>query len=63
MAVYTTIKPVKAKQSEGLFDDNAVVLRDEQEKPSMRHSDILRKNRVASFFGMQKCVLVKQSAH
>ena len=32
MAVYTTINPVKAKQSEGLFDDNAVVLRDEQEK-------------------------------
>lgn len=32
MAVYTTIQLVKAKQSEGLFDDNAIVLRDEQEK-------------------------------
>ena len=32
MAVYTTIQSVKAKHSNGLFDDSAIVLRDEQEK-------------------------------
>ena len=32
MAVYTTIQSVKAKQVNGLFDDSAIVLRDEQEK-------------------------------
>lgn len=31
MAVYTTIQSVKSKQSNGLFDDKIIVLRDEQE--------------------------------
>ena len=31
MAVYTTIEPVEEKHAMGLFDDNAIILREEQE--------------------------------